>query len=106
MRRIIQLMENERLFLNPDLKLSDLASALATNRSIVSSCINSQRNCSFTQFINTYRVNHAKDLMRRQPDIKILEVWTASGFTSESYFFRAFKADTGMTPSEWKSKND
>ena len=95
-------MEDQRLYLNSDLQLSDVAAALGTNRNIVSNCINSQCHCSFSQYITTYRINHAKDLMRRQPDIKIVEVWTASGFTTESYFFRSFKAVTGMTPSEWK----
>ena len=102
LERINRLMEDQRLYLNSDLQLNDVAIALGTNRNIVSNCINSQCHCSFSQYITTYRINHAKDLMRRQPDIKIVEVWTASGFTTESYFFRSFKAVTGMTPSEWK----
>ena len=104
--RICRLMEERKLFLNSDLKLGDVATILATNRNALSSCINTQCNCSFTHFVNTYRINHAKELMRSQPDIKISEVWTASGFTTESNFFRTFKAITGMTPSDWKQKKD
>ena len=104
--RICRLMEEQKLFLNSDLKLGDVATILATNRNALSSCINTQCNCSFTHFVNTYRINHAKELMRSQPDIKISEVWTASGFTTESNFFRTFKAITGMTPSDWKQKKD
>lgn len=104
MRRISQLMESERLFLNPDLKLSDLATALGTNRNYISDCINSQGNGSFTQFVNTYRIEYAQRLMQQQPDMKISEVWTASGFSTERTFLRTFKAFTGMTPSEWKNK--
>ena len=103
MLRISKLMESQRLFLNPDLKLSDVATALGTNRNYISDCINRQRGCSFTQFVNTYRVEHAKMLLRSQPDMKITEVCMASGFASENTFFRIFKAQTGKTPSEYKA---
>ena len=103
MQRICELMESQKLYLSSDLKLSDVASALGTNRNYISDCINSQRGCSFTQFVNTYRVEHAKKLLRSQSDMKISEVCTASGFASENTFFRTFKAVTGMTPSEYKA---
>ena len=106
MHRINELMEKEKLYLNSELKLADLATMLATNRNAISSCINTQCNCSFSQFINSYRINHAKELMRQQPDIKISVVWVASGFSTESSFFRTFKAITGMTPNEYRGKND
>jgi AraC-like DNA-binding protein len=104
--RISRLMEEQKLYLNSELKLGDVATALNTNRNAISSIINTQCNSSFTQFVNTYRINYAKELIRRQPDIKISEVWTASGFTTESSFFRTFKSIVGMPPSEWKQKKD
>lgn len=106
MRQISQLMEQEQLYLDSDLKLADLATRLHTNRNAVSACINSQRGCSFSQFISNYRVEHAKQLLRQHPDMKMTEVWMQSGFTTESSFFRAFKAATGLTPTEWKAEND
>lgn len=106
MRQICDLMESQKLYLNSELKLNDVADAMNTNRNLISNCINSQRGCSFSQFVSTYRVEHAKDLIRRQPDIKISEVWMQSGFSTEGSFFRTFKAFTGMTPSEFKQKND
>ena len=106
MRQISQLMEQEQLYLDSDLKLADLATRLHTNRNAVSACINSQRGYSFSQFISNYRVEHAKQLLRQHPDMKMTEVWMQSGFTTESSFFRAFKAATGLTPTEWKAEND
>lgn len=106
MSQISQLMEQEQLYLNSDLKLADLATRLHTNRNAVSACINSQRGYSFSQFISNYRVEHAKQLLRQHPDMKMTEVWMQSGFTTESSFFRAFKAATGLTPTEWKAEND
>ena len=103
MQRICNLMKQQQPYLNSDLKLVDVATMLATNRNVISSCINTQRGCSFSQFVNEYRVAYAQELMRSQPDVKISEVWMQSGFSTETSFFRAFKAATGKTPSEWKS---
>ncbi len=104
MHHICQLMEQQQLYLNPNLKLADLATALGTNRSVISNCINSQRDCSFPHFVNTYRVTHAQNLLRNQPDLKIAQVWMSAGFPSEASFYRIFKAITGTTPSAWKSR--
>ena len=104
MQRICDLMEQQQPYLQSDLKLNDVAAMLNTNRNIVSNCINSQRACSFSQFVGTYRVEYAKQLMRRQKDVKIAEVWMQSGFTNETSFFRTFKSVTGLTPNEWKAK--
>ena len=105
MRRICQLMDEERLFINSDLKMADVANRLATNASYVSACINRQRGCSFIQFVNGYRIEYAKQLLRQYPDKKISEVWTVTGFANETSFFRTFKAMTGVTTSEWRAKN-
>lgn len=104
MQRICQAMEQQQLFMNPNLKITDLATALGTNRSAISACINSQRNCSFPQFVNNYRVAFAQELLSSQRDIKIAEVWVKAGFPSEASFFRIFKAITGTTPSAWKNR--
>ena len=104
--KVCQLMEQQQLYLQPDLKVSDVAAALSTNSRYVSECIKAEYNCSFIQFVNSYRINHAKKMLRQQPDIKIIALATASGFSVESTFFRAFRAVTGMTPREWIAQNN
>lgn len=105
MRRLLQMMEKERPFLNPDLKVTDIAKALGTNRIVLSNCIKSHHNCTFPQFVNTYRVKFAQQMLSCSPDIKLTEVWTAAGFSSESSFYRIFKSITGTTPNDWKTTN-
>ena len=100
--RIRQLMDDEQLFLNSDLKIVDVANRLCTNVSYISACINQQQNCSFNTFIANYRVGYAKQLLRQHPDKKVSEIWSAAGFANETTFFRTFKLTTGMTPSEWR----
>lgn len=109
MQRIKTLMETQKPYLNSDLKVSDIADAFGIHRNEVSACINSQTGSTFTQYVNGYRIDHAKQLMREKPMKKIHAVWMESGFANETSFFRTFKAFTGMTPREWlqkESEND
>ena len=105
MDRLLQMMEEEKPYLNPDLKVTDIAEALGTNRVVLSNCIKSRHNCTFPQFVNTYRVALAQQMLISRPDIKLAEVWTAAGFSSESSFYRIFKSITGTTPNDWKTAN-
>ena len=101
MERICRYMEEQEPYLNSELKVQDVADALNTNRTYVSNCIRNIRGCSFSQFVNAYRVEYAQQLLRLHPEKKISEVKMASGFSTESSFFRTFKTVTGMTPKEW-----
>lgn len=106
MDRIGGLMENDRMYLNPELKVGDVADALGVSRNAVSVCINSHQGCSFSQYVNDYRLQHAKRLLSETPDMKISAVGLESGFANERSFFRAFKSATDMTPKEWKELGD
>ncbi|MBR6827705.1 MAG: helix-turn-helix domain-containing protein [Prevotella sp.] len=101
MERIGLLMAEEHLYLRTDLRLKDVAASLHTNSSYVSESINTMCGKTFSQFVNELRVRHAQELMRQHPDMKMVAITSASGFTSETSFFRNFKAVTGMTPREW-----
>ena len=103
--RVCQVMDEEKLFLQSDLKLQDVAARLGTNSSYVSDCINSEQGQSFTQFVNAYRIRYALELLRQQPNTKLSTVAKQSGFNTEMSFFRNFKAVTGMTPREWLNGN-
>ena len=103
MPRITQLMEMQQLYLNPELKVTDVADALGTHRNAISACINAQGS-TFNQFVNDYRLQHAKKLLCEASDMKISTVGLESGFANERTFFRVFKEATGMTPKEWTAQ--
>lgn len=103
MSRIEELIEHEQLFLNPELKVGDVAAKLGVNSRYVSDTINASRNCSFAQFTHRLRVKYAQRMMQQSPEKKLSEVWGSSGFANESTFFRAFKSITGITPKEWSN---
>lgn len=106
MERIRQLMEEQKPYLNSELKVADIADALHVRRSLISDCVSSLEGCTFSMFINRYRVDYAKQLLHQHPDKKINTVGQESGFANETSFFRTFKAITGMTPNEWKGRID
>lgn len=106
MARILALMETERVYLNPELKVGDVADALGVPRNAVSACINNQQGCTFSQMVNDYRLQHAKRLLNEISDMKISAVGLESGFANERSFFRAFKSAMDMTPKEWKDLKD
>ena len=101
MALIDEIVKNEQLFLNPDLKLNDIAVRVGTNSRYISDCINAIKGCSFSQYLNTFRIEYAKQLMLSTPDEKIVSLYVKSGFANERTFFRVFKAATGLSPKEW-----
>jgi AraC-like DNA-binding protein len=103
MQRICDLMDDQQLYLQQGLKVSDIASALDTNIRYISDCIRAERGCSLTQFVNEYRLEHAKRLLLEHPEMKISSVAIESGFTNDKAMTRYFKEHTGMTPTEWKA---
>ncbi|MEM9739337.1 MAG: AraC family transcriptional regulator [Pseudomonadota bacterium] len=96
----------ERFFLEPDLKLSDLAKRLGEQDYKVSQCITGALGFrNFNQMINHYRIEAAKDVLsdpatQRMP---ILTVALDVGFGSIGPFNRAFKAETGQTPGAFRN---
>lgn len=103
---ICKLMEEQKVYLNSNLKVGDVAVELDVPSRMVSDSIKANRGCSFAQFINGYRIEYAKQLLRNRPDAKMTAVYVESGFSNEMSFFRTFKAFTGMTPKEWMAQKD
>lgn len=104
MERVMAQMKQEKVFLNPNITLNSMARKVDTNSKFLSQAINVSAQKNFSQFINAYRVNHAKKLLS-QPDRqheKIIVIALDSGFKSLSSFNSVFKTYTQMTPSEYK----
>jgi AraC-like DNA-binding protein len=104
MERIRQLMEQERLYTNSNLKVSDVAARLNTNSRYVSECIRRSEGTTFSGYVNRYRIDYAQRLMRTDPQKKVSTFYLEAGFANESTFFRTFKAVVGTTPKEWMER--
>ena len=100
-RTIKRLFDEEKIYLNPRLKLSDVARLAASNRTYVSNFFNEVNGTSFYDYINGLRIEHACNLMRTT-DLKLQEIALQSGFNSRATFNRVFFNLKGCAPSEWK----
>lgn len=99
---IVLLFEKKQIFLRQGLKIDDVARECMTNRTYVSNCINSHYGQSFTTLVNSFRVNYAKELIKRYGNSrKLSAISEEAGFSDEVSFIRNFKKFTGMTPSSW-----
>jgi AraC-like DNA-binding protein len=100
-------MEREKLFLNPDLSLDGLATALNVSPKKLSQLLNEKFKQNFFEYINSYRIREAQQIFEKNPDPKltVLEVMYECGFNSKSSFNTIFKSKTGSTPSEYKRKH-
>jgi AraC-like DNA-binding protein len=103
--RLIEVLEKKQLYLNPELRLSDLAEALDIRPYRVSEILNRGLQTTFYDLINGYRVSKARELLLA-PDsaqFNLLGIAMESGFKSKSVFNDVFKKSTGMTPSHFRS---
>lgn len=103
LRRVISLMETEKLYLDPEFKISEIANRLSTSTNIISQVLNQETNKNFYEFVNEYRIAEA---MKRLSDpkfshITILGVAMDSGFSNKNTFNRLFKKHTGLTPTQF-----
>ena len=109
MEVITTVLREQKLFALPDLTIQDLASAVHSNRTYVSQCINRRTGLTFSQYIARYRVEHARQILRdscySSDKEAVMDAMTSSGFASEQTFYRVFKEITGETPLQYRHNN-
>ena len=104
-KSIDQLLVAQQLYLTPNLKIGDVAKATGICRTYISNYMNQTKGMSFSDYINSLRVEHAKTLLSQNTgNAKIVTIATRSGFSSEQSFYRNFHKFTGMKPLEWVKK--
>ncbi|MDX1672196.1 MAG: helix-turn-helix domain-containing protein [Balneolaceae bacterium] len=104
--RLIAFIEEEKPFLNSDLKLEDLAKAINVPSHHLSQVINAEFDSNFNEFINRYRVEAANNMLEdEQFDSYSLEgIALECGFNNRSTFYRVFRKHTGTTPARYKKE--
>jgi len=99
--KIRQAMETDRLFLNPDLSLSQLAEHIGSSRHHISQVLNVHMATNFYDFINGYRVDEFIRKLNEPGNefYTLLALAHESGFNSKATFNSVFKKNKGLTPS-------
>src|SRR5205814_9963937 len=106
--KLLNFMKQEQPFTDGDLTIQKLAERLAIPAHHLSQTINERLGQTFSDFINSYRIEEAK---RRLLDpalkhLSVLGIAEEVGFNSKSSFNSVFKKHTNMTPSEFRNANN
>ncbi len=104
--RIKAIMDEEKLFLDPDLTLRKLSGRLDTNTKYLSQVINHHGGCNFLTFINGYRISEVKKYLDAGDFYKhtFFGIAQRCGFKNKSTFYKVFRDTTGMTPKAYADK--
>ena len=99
--RLRDYMKESKPFLDENLTLKSLAMRIGTNRSYLSRTINLCYGGNFNKFINSYRVEYAIELLKKDPRMKMWELAYMCGFHNQVTFTTAFRYFYNTTPAEY-----
>ena len=101
-------LQKSKAYLNPGLRLDELAKQMNVNRNHLSQAINTASRQTFWNFLNQFRVEETKARLTstKYKHLSIEGIALDSGFNSISAFNTIFKKMTGITPSQFKGRAD
>ena len=100
--KIENLFTKDKIFLNPQLKITDIADKVGTNRTYVSQFFNQQNSSTFFDYVNSYRIEYACKLLSGTNE-NITVISEKSGFSNIQSFYRVFSRIKGMTPAAYRN---
>lgn len=106
-KKINQLFDEEKIYLEPQLRIDTIAQKLGVSTHKVSQTINSKSQKPFYDFVNLHRVEHFKNLLSNKENRKftILALGIESGFNSKASINRIFKDYVGLSPKMYQKAN-
>jgi TolB-like protein/AraC-like DNA-binding protein/Tfp pilus assembly protein PilF len=102
-KKLDKAIRNQKLFLNPQLTLSDLAEAIDESTNTVSQALNENLGKNYYEYINSFRLDNFIEMYKdpRYNQFTMLAVAYESGFNSKSTFNAYFKKSMGKSPREY-----
>lgn len=103
MKRIHKILTDTKPYKNPDLKLPEVAKMAGISPNKLSYVLRQHSNIGFYDFINKYRIEEFKDIVRsgQHKELTLTAMSEKAGFSSRTSFFRCFKKIEGITPGEY-----
>ena len=97
----------QKMYKDPDLDVHALADAMGMSRSMLNEKIQKTLGLSIVQFIRTYRLNVAKEMICNgtNEDMNISEIAYEVGFNDPKYFTKCFTKEFNATPSDLHRKD-
>jgi AraC-like DNA-binding protein len=102
-KKLLTSMQEDRLFLDPTLSLTDLSEKLGLPPHHITQTLNGYAGVNFYDFVNGFRVQEFKDKIKagEAQNFSLLGIAFDCGFNSKSSFNRIFKKNAGQSPSEY-----
>jgi AraC-like DNA-binding protein len=103
-QKLNRVIENKKLYLNPELNIETLSTELNLKATTISQLVNQNTDYNFNDYINSYRVAETKKMLSNPEysNYTIVAIGLEAGFNSKASFYRAFRKFEGMTPSEYQ----
>ncbi len=104
--KLAALMEKDKVYRENDISLDKLAALLHVSRHQLSQVINEQYQVNFFEYINTLRIEEAKQMLteKTKQELNAIEVAYWVGFNNKVSFTNAFKKATGLTPARYRQQ--
>lgn len=102
MKRIEELLSEQKMYLEPELTLQQIALAMNEKERNISQAINTIQQRNLNDYINSLRIEYACRLLLDNKEKPIFEIMYESGFNSKGTFNLAFKKTTGKTPTQYR----
>ena len=99
-----ELMAVRELYRDEGLSLATLAQELELSSHQLSELLNGFRQMSFSAYVKQHRVEAAMQQLIAEPSASVLSIGLDVGFRSQSTFYAAFKAETGLSPGDFRSQ--
>ena len=99
-------MQEEGLYKNALLKLELIAKKMKITENHLSQLLNDNMGKSYTEYINEYRINAAKEILKSNPQQTIESIAYEVGYNAKASFFTTFKKQTGMTPAVFRDEEN
>lgn len=104
LQQLNALMQEKEIYKEADVKLDNIAKSIHISKHKLSQLLNDNLGKSFASFINDYRIEEAKRLLKENNQFTLEAIGFESGFSSKSSFYATFKKAVGKTPSEFQKQ--
>ena len=101
-KTLITHLENEKPYLDSELRLTSLADQVSFSSHLLSQIINKKSGKNFNQFINDFRLKEAERLLIGHQKLNIKEIYFQVGFNNKATFYQVFKSKHKVTPSTFR----
>lgn len=106
LEKLQTLMRQEKLYLNPALKMKTVADKMGISSHHLSQILNEEAGKNYADFVNGYRIQAARQRLSNPQEAqeKIIAIAYDVGFNTKASFNAHFKKQTGMSPSAYKKQ--